>query len=78
MTAATQVPHSSGAAVKWLHAYRQMIAIRLFEEQVNDLYTRAIMPGLAHLYIGEEAVAAQRQNNNHDEFFSTSSLAFEN
>jgi acetoin:2,6-dichlorophenolindophenol oxidoreductase subunit alpha len=37
--------------------YRQMLAIRLFEERVNDLYTRAIMPGLAHLYIGEEAVA---------------------
>jgi TPP-dependent pyruvate/acetoin dehydrogenase alpha subunit len=37
--------------------YRQMLAIRLFEEQVNDLYTRALMPGLAHLYIGEEAVA---------------------
>jgi len=37
--------------------YRQMMAIRLFEEQVNDLYMRALMPGLAHLYIGEEAVA---------------------
>src|SRR6266508_145111 len=37
--------------------YRQMLAIRLFEESVNDLYTRALMPGLAHLYIGEEAVA---------------------
>jgi len=37
--------------------YRQMLAIRLFEEQVNELYTRALMPGLAHLYIGEEAVA---------------------
>ena len=37
--------------------YRQMLAIRLFEERVNDLYTRAVMPGLAHLYIGEEAVA---------------------
>jgi len=37
--------------------YRRMVAIRLFEEQVNDLYTRALMPGLAHLYIGEEAVA---------------------
>src|SRR5215471_20517151 len=41
-----------------LHLYRQMVAIRLFEERVNDLYTRALMPGLAHLYIGEEAVAA--------------------
>jgi pyruvate dehydrogenase E1 component alpha subunit len=37
--------------------YRTMVRIRLFEEQVNDLYTRALMPGLAHLYIGEEAVA---------------------
>jgi transcriptional regulator len=37
--------------------YRRMFMIRLFEEQANDLYTRALMPGLAHLYIGEEAVA---------------------
>jgi pyruvate dehydrogenase E1 component alpha subunit len=42
---------------KWLHAYRQMVRIRTFEEQVNELYTRALMPGLAHLYSGEEAVA---------------------
>jgi TPP-dependent pyruvate/acetoin dehydrogenase alpha subunit len=42
---------------KLLHIYKQMVTIRLFEEQVNDLYTRALMPGLAHLYIGEEAVA---------------------
>jgi pyruvate dehydrogenase E1 component alpha subunit len=42
---------------KWLHAYRQIVSIRLFEEQVNELYTRALMPGLAHLYSGEEAVA---------------------
>jgi pyruvate dehydrogenase E1 component alpha subunit len=34
-----------------------MLRIRLFEEQVNELYTSAKMPGLAHLYIGEEAVA---------------------
>jgi len=26
-------------------------------ERVNQLYTRALMPGLAHLYSGEEAVA---------------------
>jgi acetoin:2,6-dichlorophenolindophenol oxidoreductase subunit alpha len=43
--------------VRWLRAYRQMVSIRLFEEHVNELYTRALMPGLAHLYIGEEAVA---------------------
>jgi len=42
---------------RWLHLYRQMVRIRLFEEQVNELYTTARMPGLAHLYIGQEAVA---------------------
>ncbi len=42
---------------QWLRMYQRMVTIRLFEEQVNDLYTRALMPGLAHLYIGEEAVA---------------------
>jgi len=40
-----------------LRFYRQMLKIRLFEEQVNDLYRSAKMPGLAHLYIGQEAVA---------------------
>src|SRR3989475_9958045 len=34
-----------------------MLKIRLFEEQVNQLYLSAKMPGLAHLYIGQEAVA---------------------
>jgi pyruvate dehydrogenase E1 component alpha subunit len=49
---------TSGAAVeKHLRMYRRMVMIRLFEEQVNELYTRALMPGLAHLYVGEEAVA---------------------
>src|ERR1041385_3611230 len=40
-----------------LHMYRQMAKIRAFEEQVNELYKSAKMPGLAHLYIGEEGVA---------------------
>jgi acetoin:2,6-dichlorophenolindophenol oxidoreductase subunit alpha len=40
-----------------LHMYAQMLRIRVFEEQVNELYRGAKMPGLAHLYIGEEAVA---------------------
>jgi len=48
----------SGTRVEpWLQMFRKMVAIRLFEEQVNELYTRALMPGLAHLYVGEEAVA---------------------
>jgi TPP-dependent pyruvate/acetoin dehydrogenase alpha subunit len=34
-----------------------MLKIRLFEEQVNQLYLAAKMPGLAHLYSGQEAVA---------------------
>ncbi|MCZ7570977.1 MAG: thiamine pyrophosphate-dependent dehydrogenase E1 component subunit alpha [Ardenticatenaceae bacterium] len=37
--------------------YRQMLTIRLFEEAIFDLYTRGEMPGLAHLSIGQEAVA---------------------
>lgn len=42
---------------EWLHMYEQMARIRAFEEQVDELYRSAKMPGLAHLYIGEEAVA---------------------
>jgi len=41
----------------WLRVYEQMLKIRVFEEHVNDLYRSAKMPGLAHLYSGEEAVA---------------------
>jgi acetoin:2,6-dichlorophenolindophenol oxidoreductase subunit alpha len=59
MTPVSETPavQTASGAEQWLHAYRQMVRIRLFEEQVNELYTRALMPGLAHLYIGEEAVA---------------------
>jgi TPP-dependent pyruvate/acetoin dehydrogenase alpha subunit len=45
------------AAQRWLHCYHQMAQIRAFEDQVNDLYKTARMPGLAHLYSGEEAIA---------------------
>jgi len=34
-----------------------MAKIRAFEEQVHELYKSAKMPGLAHLYVGEEGVA---------------------
>src|SRR5574337_2199778 len=34
-----------------------MAKIREFEEKVNELYMKALMPGLAHLYSGQEAVA---------------------
>ncbi len=42
---------------QWLQMYEQMNKIRAFEENANELYTSARMPGLTHLYIGEEAVA---------------------
>jgi acetoin:2,6-dichlorophenolindophenol oxidoreductase subunit alpha len=59
MTIATDksAANSGIKAGQWIRMYRRMVSIRLFEEQVNELYTRALMPGLAHLYIGEEAVA---------------------
>jgi pyruvate dehydrogenase E1 component alpha subunit len=53
----TGKPEANAKTETWIHLYRQMVRIRLFEEQVNELYTRALMPGLAHLYIGEEGVA---------------------
>src|SRR6266487_4183784 len=40
-----------------LRMYEKMLKIRVFEEHVNELYLGARMPGLAHLYSGEEAVA---------------------
>ncbi len=57
-TATNRHEADSGIRVEqWIQMYRRMHTIRLFEEQVNELYTRALMPGLAHLYEGEEAVA---------------------
>lgn len=40
-----------------IYMYQQMVTIRRFEEAINDVYRRGLMPGLAHLYIGEEAIA---------------------
>lgn len=65
MTAQTHGYQSTLAAVAYaemdaeqgLHLYEQMCKIRVFEEAANELYTSARMPGLTHLYIGEEAVA---------------------
>jgi TPP-dependent pyruvate/acetoin dehydrogenase alpha subunit len=54
---ATQVIEPRMELEQNLHMYRQMAKIRAFEEQVNELYKGAKMPGLAHLYIGEEGVA---------------------
>jgi pyruvate dehydrogenase E1 component alpha subunit len=50
--------HTSNVDLEhYLNMYQQMARIRAFEEKVNELYTSALMPGLAHLYIGQEAIA---------------------
>lgn len=41
-----------------LALFAMMLKIRLFEERISGLYAKGLVPGLAHLYIGEEAVAA--------------------
>lgn len=41
----------------YLRMYRQMVRIRTFEDHANQLYLSAKMPGLTHMYSGQEAVA---------------------
>src|ERR1700739_351598 len=59
MSTTTQRPEVNSALGKeeLLRMYRRMYSIREFEEHANDLYLRALMPGLTHLYEGEEALA---------------------
>ncbi len=40
-----------------LEYYKKMLLIRLFEEKVGWLFSRDLLPGTAHLCIGQEAVA---------------------
>lgn len=40
-----------------LGLYETMYRMRRFEEEVFEFYKKGMMPGLAHLYLGEEAVA---------------------
>src|SRR6056297_2191417 len=42
---------------EYLRMYRQMARIRAFEDNANQLYLSAKMPGLTHMYSGQEAVA---------------------
>ena len=56
-TAADATDIASIDREQWLHMYEQMSKIRAFEENANELYLSRKMPGLTHLYIGEEAVA---------------------
>ncbi|WP_417839186.1 thiamine pyrophosphate-dependent dehydrogenase E1 component subunit alpha [Tritonibacter scottomollicae] len=54
MSSATQTQTNSE---DYLRMYRQMVRIRTFEDNANQLYLSAKMPGLTHMYSGEEAVA---------------------
>jgi pyruvate dehydrogenase E1 component alpha subunit len=45
-------------AEKVLDIYERVLRIRRFEEQVGKLFANGQLPGLVHLYIGAEAVAA--------------------
>jgi pyruvate dehydrogenase E1 component alpha subunit len=52
--------------------YQDMLKIRYFENKITDLYSKGLMPGLAHLYIGEEAIAVGVCNNLTERDFATS------
>lgn len=41
-----------------LHLYRTMLLMRRFEEEIVNQYRRGTVPGSAHVYIGQEAIAA--------------------
>src|SRR5687767_12485321 len=44
-----------------LHAYREMLLIRRFEEKAGQLYGMGLIGGFCHLYIGQEAVVTGMQ-----------------
>ncbi len=43
--------------IDYLGMYHRMVLIRRFEERVNELYMKGLIPSTLHLYIGQEAVA---------------------
>lgn len=44
-----------------LHAYREMLLIRRFEEKAGQMYGMGLIGGFCHLYIGQEAVVIGMQ-----------------
>jgi pyruvate dehydrogenase E1 component alpha subunit len=44
-----------------LHAYREMLLIRRFEEKSGQMYGMGLIGGFCHLYIGQEAVVVGMQ-----------------
>lgn len=57
MNDSTKLADDNQSEADHLRMYEQMWKIRAFEEQANSLYMSAKMPGLTHLYTGQEAVA---------------------
>ena len=66
------VAGAQDASADWLVMYRDMLAIRLFEQRAEELYRRGLMPGLAHSYIGQEGVAVGVCHALRDEDYITS------
>ena len=65
-TSATKGPNSSTGPKPFtreedLHAYREMLLIRRFEEKAGQLYGMGLIGGFCHLYIGQEAVVIGMQ-----------------
>jgi len=55
-----------------LRLYRGMKKIRDFENGITDVYSKGQMPGIAHLYIGEEAIATGICDNlNEDDYVAS-------
>jgi len=49
-----------------LHAYREMLLIRRFEEKAGQMYGMGLIGGFCHLYIGQEAVVVGMQMAVHE------------
>ena len=58
------VPPRSGAEFskdEEIHALKQMLMIRRFEEKAGQMYGTGLIGGFCHLYIGQEAVVVGMQ-----------------
>jgi pyruvate dehydrogenase E1 component alpha subunit len=49
-----------------IHAYREMLLIRRFEEKSGQMYGMGLIGGFCHLYIGQEAVVVGMQMSTKD------------
>jgi pyruvate dehydrogenase E1 component alpha subunit len=67
------MPDATGLGKEKLaEIYRRMLKIRRFEETLSKLWAEGFIPGLIHLYIGEEAVAVGACANLQKEDYITS------